>query len=45
VQVSLLPVGAWNPDAKRVEPAPPASVVLSVSSYAHDPNSILCPLA
>jgi len=45
VRASLLPVGAWNPDARRVEPAPAASVVLSVASYAHDSEAIVLPLA
>lgn len=32
VQVSLLPVGLWNPEAKRVEPAPASAVVLRIAS-------------
>jgi beta-glucosidase len=45
VRVSLLPVGLWNPEAKRVEPAPASAVVLRISSYAHDPDAIVLPLS
>jgi beta-glucosidase len=45
VRISLLPVGLWNPDTVRIDPAPAASVVLHVSSYAHDPDALVVPLA
>ncbi len=45
VRVSLLPVGLWNPEAKRVEPAPPSAVVLRIASYAHDQDAIVLPLS
>ena len=45
VQVSLLPVGLWDPEAKRVEPAPASAVVLRVASYAHDQDAIVLPLS
>jgi beta-glucosidase len=45
VQVSLLPVGLWDPEAKRVQPAPASAVVLRISSHAHDPDAIVLPLS
>ena len=45
VRVSLLPVGLWNPSTTRIDPAPASSVVLRVSSYAHDPDALVLPLA
>ena len=44
VQVSLIALGAWNPETKTIEPAPASSVVLRVSSYAHDPDALVIPL-
>jgi len=44
VQVSLTALGAWNPQARRIDPAPAPSVVLRVSSYAHDPDALVIPL-
>jgi beta-glucosidase len=45
VRVSLLPVGLWDPSAKRVDPAPASAVVLRIASYAHDPDAIVLPLS
>jgi beta-glucosidase len=44
VQVSLIALGAWNPETRTIEPAPASSVVLRVSSYAHDPDALVIPL-
>jgi len=44
VQVSLIALGAWNPETRTIEPAPASSVVLRVSSYAQDPDALVIPL-
>ncbi len=44
VQVSLTALGAWNPETRTIDPAPASSVVLRVSSYAHDPDALVIPL-
>jgi beta-glucosidase len=45
LRVSLLPVGLWNPSAKRVDPAPASAVTLRISSYAHDPDALVLALS